>query len=89
MAEPIFLFICFFNFFLLFYSPIINTSISSLSFHTPTSFSISHFFASESHRQGLPYNDNERFQAFVDMRQAEAHRVLQHDMIEELWSRRS
>ncbi|XP_047978406.1 cyclin-D1-1-like [Salvia hispanica] len=34
----------------------------------------SHGVASESHHQGLPYNDDEHFQAFVDMRQAEAHR---------------
>lgn len=45
-----------------------------------------HGVASESHCQGLPYNDDERLKAFVDMRQAEPHRALQCDMIEELWS---
>ncbi|XP_047942491.1 uncharacterized protein LOC125189237 [Salvia hispanica] len=44
---------------------------------------------SESARRGVPYNEHERFKAFMDIHQKEAHRALQHDMIEELWANRN
>ncbi|XP_047952936.1 uncharacterized protein LOC125198669 [Salvia hispanica] len=51
----------------------------------PSVASSSHGVSTESARQGVPHNEHERFQAFMDIHQKEAHQALQHDIIEELW----
>ncbi|XP_047953914.1 uncharacterized protein LOC125200276 [Salvia hispanica] len=53
----------------------------------PSVASSSHGVSTESARQGVPHNEHERFQAFMDIHQKEAHQALQHDIIEELWAR--
>ncbi|XP_047961609.1 uncharacterized protein LOC125206394 [Salvia hispanica] len=58
-----------------------DTSVASSSHGVSTE--------SESARRGVPYNEHERFKAFMDIHQKEAHRALQHDMIEELWANRN
>ncbi|XP_047949448.1 uncharacterized protein LOC125195327 [Salvia hispanica] len=52
----------------------------------PSVASSSHGVSTESARQGVPHNEHERFQAFMDIHQKEAHQALQHDIIEELSS---
>ncbi|XP_047948785.1 uncharacterized protein LOC125194570 [Salvia hispanica] len=51
----------------------------------PSVASSSHGVSTESARQGVPHNEHERFQAFMDIHQKEAHQALQHDIIEELY----
>ncbi|XP_047943059.1 uncharacterized protein LOC125189875 [Salvia hispanica] len=58
-----------------------DTSVASSSHGVSTEF--------ESARRGVPYNEHERFKAFMDIHQKEAHRALQHDMIEELWANKN
>ena len=58
-----------------------DTSVASSSHGVSTE--------SESARRGVPYNEHERFKEFMDIHQKEAHRALQHDMIEELWANRN
>ncbi|XP_047977459.1 putative nuclease HARBI1 [Salvia hispanica] len=55
----------------------------------PSVASSSHGVSTESARQGVPHNEHERFQAFMDIHQKEAHQALQHDIIEELWANRN
>ncbi|XP_047948770.1 uncharacterized protein LOC125194555 [Salvia hispanica] len=48
----------------------------------------SHGVATANVNMGVPHGEVERMRAFTDMRQTNAHVRLQHDIIEEVWTRR-
>ncbi|XP_047979455.1 uncharacterized protein LOC125221381 [Salvia hispanica] len=48
----------------------------------------SHDVATANVNMGVPHGEVERMRAFTDMRQTDAHVRLQHDIIEEVWTRR-